>query len=293
MYPHLIISELNVGDTVKKGDVVSYNKGFFELDPFNKRTAILKNSLTAKVAFWESKQTHEDSSSVSEALSDRLVTNTIKLRNFTVDFKQNIRNIVKVGQEVKAGDPLLTIEDLITSDTDIFDEESLATLSKLQKQSPKAQYQGVIDRIEVYYHGEKRDMSHSLKAITDKSDKLIAEERIAQGKSTLNGRVNDDYRVSGVPLAVDKAEIKVYIKVRSGVGIGDKLIFSNQMKSVVGEVMNYKMLTQDNETIDAVFGFRSILARIVSSPMIIGTTTTLMKIITNKAVQLYKSITPS
>lgn len=210
------------------------------------------------------------------------------MRNFTVDFKQNIRNIVKVGQEVNAQDPLLTIEDLITSDTDMFDEETLATLSKLQKQSPKSQYQGVIDRIEVYYHGEKRDMSQSLKAIADKSDRYLAEQSRAQGKTVINGRVNDDYRVSGVPLAVDRAEIKIYISVRNGVGIGDKLIFSNQMKSVVGEVMNYQMLTENNEKIDAVFGFRSILARIVASPMIIGTTTTLMKIVAEKAVDIYK-----
>lgn len=67
-----------------------------------------------------------------------------------------------------------------------------------------------------------------------------------------------------------------------------KGVFANQMKSVFGEVLDYDMTTEDGEVIDAVFGRRSIAARIVLSPDIIGTSTTLLKVIAKKAVQIFK-----
>jgi hypothetical protein len=61
------------------------------------------------------------------------------------------------------------------------------------------------------------------------------------------------------------------------------------MKSVVGEVMDYDMHTESGEKLDAVFGFRSIIARTVTSPIVIGTTTTLLKVVAKNAINLYRS----
>lgn len=61
------------------------------------------------------------------------------------------------------------------------------------------------------------------------------------------------------------------------------------MKSVNSEVMDYQLFTESGEPIDAVFGCRSIAARNVMSPYIIGTTTTLLKLIGQRAVRLYNS----
>ncbi len=47
------------------------------------------------------------------------------------------------------------------------------------------------------------------------------------------------------------------------------------------------MRTKDGEEIEAVFGFRSVAARIVSSASIMGTTNTLLKVVAKKAVELY------
>ncbi len=60
------------------------------------------------------------------------------------------------------------------------------------------------------------------------------------------------------------------------------------MKSVTGEVMPYPIVSEQGDNIDAVFSFRAIAARITLSPIIIGTTTTLLKHITKKAVELYR-----
>ena len=88
-------------------------------------------------------------------------------------------------------------------------------------------------------------------------------------------------------MALNKAEVRFYITVQTGTSAGDKLVFSNQLKSTIGEVMDYEMRTKDGEEIEAVFGFRSIAARIVSSASIMGTTNTLLKVVAKKAVELY------
>ena len=48
------------------------------------------------------------------------------------------------------------------------------------------------------------------------------------------------------------------------------------------------MHTESGQEIDAIFGYRSIAARVVTSPVIMGTTATLLKVIGKKAANIYK-----
>lgn len=288
VYPHDIVSELEIDQKFKKGDVVAYNTGFFEKDFLNPSQVIMKTSMTVKAALYESNQTFEDGSSISARVSEALTAKTTKVKSITVGFKQNLLNVVKVGQSVGPKDVLMVIEDEITSSVANFDEESLALLSNLSKQAPKAKYHGTIDKIEVLYHGNKEDMSASLLQLVEKTDKSLADMCKSSGKPVITGQVNDDYRVAGVPLALDKAEIKIYLTISTHAGVGDKAVFANQLKSVIGEVMNYDMHTESGDRIDAVFSNRAIAARIVNSPYIIGTTTTLLNAIGKMAVKAYR-----
>lgn len=52
--------------------------------------------------------------------------------------------------------------------------------------------------------------------------------------------------------------------------------------------MSTSMHTESGEKIDAVFGYRSIAARIVTSSVLMGTTATLLKVISKKAVDIYR-----
>lgn len=287
VYPHDVITRMKVGQSFKKGDIVSFNTGFFEPDIIDPNAVVYKGSLTATTVFYETSQTLEDSSAISTAFAKRMSTFTTKIKSYTVDFKQNIRNLVKVGQTVEPNTFLMLIEDEITSNSNAFDESSLELLSSLSKSAPRAGYLGTVDKIEVFYHGDKMDMSSTLRAISDTSDKLCQKERKAIGAPVYTGFVTDDYRVEGTPLAMDRAEIRIYITVGNGTSTGDKLVFSNQLKSTIGEVMDYTMTTEDGRVIEAIFGFRSNAARIVSSAMEISTTTTLLKVLDDRAVALY------
>ncbi|MDD2879801.1 MAG: hypothetical protein PHQ58_05145 [Rhodoferax sp.] len=67
-----------------------------------------------------------------------------------------------------------------------------------------------------------------------------------------------------------------------------KGVFSNQLKTVFGEVFDGDMKTEDGELIDAIFGGKSVHARIVNSAWSIGTTNTLLSVLAKKAVQAYR-----
>jgi hypothetical protein len=288
VYPQDVTTMLSAGDTFKKGANIAYNTGFFEPDFMAPGNIIYKGSMLVKTALWESNQTFEDSSSISRSLSKKMSASTTKVKSIVVDFKQNLIDVVKIGQSVHPKDILMVIEDEITSTTSYFDEESLSTLRKLSKQAPSSSYDGVVDRIEVYYHGDLEDMSASLRDITMQSDGLMSTIARSSGADVITGQVNEGYRVNGTPLSVDRAEIRVYITITTEAGVGDKGIFANQLKSVIGEVMDYDMHTESGAKIEAIFGYRSIAARIVTSPVVMGTTATLLKVIAQNAVKMYK-----
>lgn len=64
-------------------------------------------------------------------------------------------------------------------------------------------------------------------------------------------------------------------------------MFGNQMKSVVGRVSQEDIRTESGLKLDAIFGAKSVDARIVGSFDIIGTTAPLLRVATERAVAAY------
>jgi len=285
-YPHNLVTMYKEGDTFKKDNVLVYNTNFFQEDIFSPKSIVLKHVVYAKVAMQENSNTYEDSSAITKNFSEKLVADTTKVRSIVVKFNQNVHDIVKIGSQVTGNDNLMLIEDEISSGYD-FDEKALAVLKDLVQNVPKSNYQGIVENIEVFYHGELEDMSSSLRELTIASDKRLAYNRRSIGKEAITGRVNSDYRIGRTPLDLNSLEIKVYITVKNSFSTGDKGIFANQLKSVVGEIIDYDIVTENGEHVDAIFGFRSVYARIVLSPLLIGTTATLMKVLADRAVKMF------
>ncbi len=286
--PHSVISELKEGHIFKEGDIIAYNDGFFEKDVLNPNNVVWKMGVTVKTALYESQQTHEDASSISKRLAEQLSTRKTKVKDVVVTFDQEVRNIVTVGSEVKHESILCIIEDAITSNSNLFDIESLNTLRLLSNQTPTAKVEGVVERSEIYYHGEKEDMSPSLQALANAGDRELALRSRALHKPIFTGSVRDDFRIDGTPLGLDCLAIRFYISSNVSAGIGDKGVFCNQMKTIFSEVMEYKMTTESGKEIDAVFGQKSIGDRIVNSAVVIGTTNSLLDHIGREAVKIYR-----
>lgn len=289
IYPHNLVSELKVGQKFKEGDNIVYNTGFFERDKLDPNAVVFKNSFTVRVALLETSQTHEDSCAISKALGEKLRASTTKMKSIVVDFSQSIHEVVSANQSVKPKDALMVITDEISSGMG-FDAESLKVLKKISNQAPKAGYLGTISRIEVFYNGELSDMTESLRNLAKKSNNEMKSRFDVKGLKGVTGRVNDDYAIAGKPLTLNKAEIRIFIDRSTSAGVGDKGVFANQLKCTIGEVMDYKMYTSQGLEIDAVFSYKSISSRIVNSPMIVGTTISLLNVCADRMVKAYKGL---
>lgn len=287
VYPHDIVTPLKVGDSFKKGDTLAYNKKFFEPDFINPKNVILKVSGVATVAFTEEPGNHEDSSTISPSFGSEFKTEVVKIKSYIVDFGQNLLNVCKPSDQVGPQDILMIIEDEITSKHGQFSADSLSALKRLSNAAPKAGVMGVVEKIEVFYNGDKSDMSESMRQLANKSDNVMAAAAKSSARPVVNGRVTEEYRVNGTPLEMDKAEIRFYIAIKAGTGVGDKVIFGHQMKSTVAEVHDSKKYAENGEPIQAVFSYGSVARRNVLSPVIMGTTITLLDAIGKRASKLY------
>lgn len=285
--PHEVVTSLKLNDHVEAGDCIAYNTNYFELDKLNPKQAVWKAGVLLKTAIMESTDTLEDSSAISERAAALMETKLTEIRSITVTFDQSVRNLLPVGSTVDAESILCTIEDAVSAQNNLLDDDSLDTLRLIASNTPRAKAKGVIEKIEVFYHGDIDDLSPTLQELAQASDRDRKREARELGKQYSPGRVDDALRVDGNPLPQDHLVIRVYITKTVPAGVGDKGVVANQMKTIFGRVLAGRNETESGVPIDAIFGYQSISDRIVLSPEIMGTTNTLLKVISLRAVAVY------
>ena len=67
-----------------------------------------------------------------------------------------------------------------------------------------------------------------------------------------------------------------------------KGVFGSQLKTIFSKVMSGVNETESGEPIDAMFSYSSIANRIVNSPEIMGTTNTLLRVLSKHVAKVYK-----
>jgi len=286
IYLHEIVTELKKGDKFNKNDYLAYNKAFFERDWLDKSKLVLKMNRYVTTALMMNNEVFEDSSAISKEFSRTMKTYIIKERKFIINFKQNIVNLLPIGTKVKPNDVLFTLVDENT-DYNNLSESSLELLKTLANISPKAKAYGEIIRYEIKYNGELSDMSPTLRKIAKQLDNEVYEETKGTEYEITSNKVTSEYRSDGINLDVDTAEFKVFIKVELNMGIGDKGVFGNQMKSVVSEVISSDIYTESGERVDAMFSYKSIINRVVNSPILLGTTIRLIRKVSQLVAEKY------
>lgn len=286
-YPHLLETQLVEGETFVEGDCLAYNSNFFEPDPFNRKEVLWKAGVMTKVALVESTDTFEDSSAISERISKEMTTAVTKVRTLFFNFEQEVKNLVEIGEKVTPETILCTIEDAVGSEVSKLDEKTTTALQLLSANTPRAKHAGVVEKIVVTYHGNKDDMSESLRKIADASDKVIAKKRKALNKPVVTGQVRDSIRIDSTVLEVDQAVVEVFISKDDESSTGDKGVFGGQMKTVFARVMSGVNETESGESLDALFSYASIDNRIVYSPFVMGTTNTLLRVLGKRIAQNY------
>lgn len=286
IYPHMLISNLNIGNKFKSSDYLVYNTGFFEPDWLDSTRLIMKFNKTVKVALMMTNEVFEDSSAISTQLSNEMATTIIKEKSYIIEFNKNITGLIPEGTAIEPNDILFTVLDENT-DYNNLSESTIEMLQSLTSLSPKTKVKGILDKYEIRYNGDISDMSPTLRKLTTRLNKELYDETKGTEIENSIGKVSSEYRVNGKNLNLDTLELKVFFKIRLTQAIGDKGIFANQMKSVASEIYTQTITTESGERVDAVFSFRGMLNRIVTSPILIGTTNRLLKHVSKQVVDIY------
>lgn len=280
-YTHKMETAFVKGEKFLKDDSLVYDSSFFEPDIFNKNRVIYKSGTFVNVGLTEDLVTYEDSAAISMELNSLLATTVTKVKSSVINKTDNIFNNKVVNESVEPSDTLFTIVDGNLVNDKNIDARALEILQNLKSISPKAKVRGVISKIVIYYNCDIETVSASLRKLINVSDAYLLET------TGFTGKVNSSYSIQGIPLLENQIEIKTYINVKDNMGIGDKAILGNQLKFTVGDVFEYDIRTQDGTKVDLLFSNKSLAARIVNSPFLIGTTSTVLDLISKKAVDMY------
>ena len=280
-----LVANVKKGDTVKKGQVVTYCKQWFEPDMFDETRVTFKQGIIVKTVIQEIMETYEDSCSISSKLTDVVSINPVKARSIVITKDDRIANPLSIGDEVSPSSILLTILGEIEGIGDKqLTKEELELLQNFVRETPKAKYEGKIVNVKIFYNCKKNELNSTIKRLVSKVGDEILD--MDSGK-VFTGEVNSSYSIKGRPLQEGEVEIKYYIQTDDKPTTGDKFVFGNQLKTTIGEVFDYPIKAENGEEIEALFSSKSIIARIVTSYMINTTTTSLLRKLTDDVVNMY------
>ncbi len=278
---HNMTTILRVGDKVEPGTAITYDESFFEPNIYDKKSIVIKMGCGYNVAFIEKKTTYEDSMEINSKILNDTGETKYKILSKVVDVTSHITNTLTEGTKVKYGDKLMTIIDSTLLLDDSLTEQAKQILSEASDASPKANANGIIDRVDVIYNCELDAMDKSIRELADISNKRFKDEYGTDGK------VTSEYSISGQPLMANQIELKYYISYQADTKIGDKFNVGHQLKSTIGAIRT-NIETEDGEQIDYIFSNKSVLARITNSGYMMGVMNVLMKDVTNKAIEAYR-----
>lgn len=245
--PHVKLNQ-----KVKQDDILAVNEQFFDGSNVDEDVTFRSGSL-AKMAISSSYFTYEDACAITDSLSNDMTTQITMKKEVILGKNSNIDFIVKKGDIVEVGSPLLVFDES-------YDDEGLnkmlANMSKqdgddfrnLSKVPVKSKYSGVIEDIKVYYTIDKSEMSKSMANTINQINKITNDKkRTIEKYTSVNNtnimleptdKVETQYgKVKGVEIG-DGIMIEFYINYEDKMGVGDKLTFFTALKGIVSEVID-------------------------------------------------------
>ena len=268
-----------LGKTVKKGQLIAYDPMSYTTNCGYDDNATYNQGTLAKIAIITSDKGYEDSCIVSSYISDALSTNIIMEVPVTLSKNTNVFNMVKVGDKVQEGDPLLIIQNTFEdNDVNILlknlvdDEDTVTSLGRIPIKSHNT---GYIEDIKIFRTCELDDMSPSLKKIVSdyERDKNRRASQIAKYDETLSKqyrcqKLEQDGKLKNIE---DGVLIEIFVAFKDDFSVGDKLIFLGAQKGVAKEVIpkgqEPTSSYRPNEPIDAIASMISFDKRMCTAPL--------------------------
>jgi hypothetical protein len=114
------------------------------------------------------------------------------------------------GKHVDPETILCTLRPPMSGMSSHYNQDALDALDALNTLTPKAKYEGVIERIEVMYTGQLDDMSPSLQEIVTKYDSKLYRLNKKLGIPVLAAKIDPNYSIENVDVGENQVVVTFY-----------------------------------------------------------------------------------
>ncbi len=274
--------KIKKGAKFKAGDVVAHDAKTFSNKLGESDNLAYNVGVLCKVGILPTDEGFEDSASISPWLSEAMGTIIATKIPVAIGANTNVFDMVKVGDPVEEGQPLITMQDSI-DDKDaaillhnITDSDYVSDLGRVRI---KSKYTGFLQDVKIYRTCEISELSESLQKVVKAYEKQIKATKAIYKENNIPGDnvLDPDYALTNTGKLKNIGEgvlIEFYIKYFDNMSIGDKLTLQSATKGVIKYIFpeGKEPFTdfRPEETIHIMASSRSFNARMVTSPIISG-----------------------
>lgn len=275
------------GQTIKPGEIIAYDKDSYS-DKVGVGNLAYNIGTLTKVAIMHTDKGFEDSSIISQDLSEKMASEIVLQVDVLMDAKDIDIQCVEIGKPLHEGEVIMSYRAALEDQdaTDIINKivsknagnESKELMDEIGKIKVKSKVTGKLQDIKIYSTIPNSEMSKSLAAFVNKYNAPIDKMKSKLSKLGIDA---SQYGTSGVLPAVGKlkhAEGKVlvefYIKYYDKMSVGDKLVYFSALKGVVKEIFPegkepYSEYRPE-EKVHSFLPIGSVNARMVTSVLTLG-----------------------
>lgn len=232
-----------IGDKIKKGDIVAYDPHSYSKIVGNSNNLAYNIGTLAKVAILTTDEGYEDSTKISDWLSNAMSSEVVVTDTRIVPKDSNVFYIAKAGQEVQEGDPIFIFqhafdeEDINTLLKNVRDDDDVEMVSELGKIIIKSKVTGIIQDIHVYRTVELDELSTSLrKVVKDIEDPINKMKKVMKQNGIEDANsIEPTYKLDPTGKlkgAKNSVYFEFYLKYNDKLGVGDKVVCNSAAKGV-------------------------------------------------------------
>lgn len=275
-------TDLKEGKRFKENDILAYDKTTFSNSLGEDDNIAYNVGTLARVAIATTDEGFEDSASCSQWISEVMGSTVDAEIPISLDKNVNIYDIVKVGQAVQEGDPLIIFQNAF-DDKDanmllknITDTDFVSDLGRIRI---RAKYTGFIQDIKIYRTCEIEECSDSVRKLINDYEKGIKATKALYKKYKIPGAntLDPDYVLPQTGILKNVSDgilIKFYIKYIDKLGIGDKITIQSANKGTIKFIFPQGQepftASAPDKPIHVLVSSRSFNARMVTSPIVSG-----------------------
>ena len=285
-----LIPKVKKGQSLKYNDILAYDATSYSpsvaSSKKNKDNISYNIGTLSKIAIMCTDEAYEDSSIINERLVDALTSFYCIDKECSLSPGSNIFDMVKKGEDIQEGKPLLIFQDAFDDDEankliKNMEDDNTELISDFGRIHIRSKITGTVQDIKIARTCELSELSPSLRKIVSNYEKEIDDKKKklkSYGISdiSINSMLDPTGKIEpeGRYKALNGVSITFYIKCRDKMSVGDKLTYNTAIKGVVKDVMpkNKEPFTdfRPNEPIDALLTSASVNARMTPSVIITG-----------------------